>query len=96
MAKTCNAETAKGGGRTITLSGYERELQETISFNNEPRAKDVLRSRSAVERLISHLVRMGMRQARFFGMHMVQFQAFMAATAYNLQRLMTLLGAQPR
>jgi hypothetical protein len=36
---------------------------------------------------------MGMRQARFFGMAMVKFQAFMTAAAYNLQRYMTLAAA---
>lgn len=31
-----------------------------------------------------------MRQARFFGMHMVQFQAYMTAAAYDLQRIIAL------
>jgi hypothetical protein len=86
----CSADTAKGGARSITLSSYEREHQDALAFNGTKRAADLLRARSAVERLISHLVRMGMRHARFFGMHMVQYQAFMTAAAYNLQRLMTL------
>lgn len=86
----CSADTARGGARSITLSSYEREHQEALAFSRTERAADLLRSRSAVERLISHLVRMGMRHARFFGMHMVQFQGFMTAAAYNLQRLMTL------
>lgn len=86
----CSADTAKGGGRSIILSAYERELQRTKAFNATKAAKPLLRSRSAVERLISHLVRMGMRHARFFGMHMVQFQAYMTAAAYDLQRIITL------
>lgn len=86
----CSTTTANGTARIIVLSSYEREHQEALSFNREARAAEVLRSRSSVERLISHLVRMGMRHARFFGMHMVQFQAFMTSAAYNLQRLITL------
>jgi len=86
----CSSDTAKGKARTILLSPYEQEHQEAIAFNRTPHAADLLRSRSAVERLISHLVRMGMRHARFFGMHMVQFQAFMTSAAYNLQRLITM------
>jgi len=86
----CSTGTARGEARTIVLSTYEREHQEAIAFNREAGAAEGLRSRSAVERLISHLVRMGMRHARFFGMHMVQYQAFMTSAAYNLQRLITI------
>ena len=70
---------------------YEEELQATKAFNASSRAKDVLRSRPSIERLISHLVRMGMRHARFFGMHMVQAQAHLTAAAYNIQRYITLM-----
>lgn len=91
----CCAATAKGGARTIILSTYEPERQAAIAFNRQDGAKALLRSRSAVERLISHLVRMGMRQARFFGMYSAQFQAFMTSAAYNLQRLITLSVKAP-
>ena len=90
MREQCNGETRKGRGRAMVLSAHEPELQRLKAFNESPRAKAVLRSRSAVERLISHLVRMGMRHARFFGMYNVQFQAFMVAATYNLQRMFTL------
>ena len=90
LAKECNSETRKGKRRAVIFSVYEAELQRTKAFNATPRAKTVLRSRSAVERLISHLVRMGMRHARFFGMHMVQYQAYLTTAAYNLQRIFTL------
>lgn len=84
---------AKERGRLVTLSLYEAELQEAKRLNAQPGEKALLRERSGVERLIAHLVRMGMRQARFFGMAMVKFQAFMTAAAYNLQRYMTLAAA---
>lgn len=92
----CSKSTSTGGARSITLSRYEKELQRRQAFNATERAPGLLRKRSAIERLISHLVRMGMRHARFFGMHKVQFQAYMTAAAYNLQRLFTLTATRPR
>ncbi len=90
MVEHCNSETRQGGRRSVKLSPYEAELQRIREFNATPRAKEVLRSRSAIERIISHLVRMGLRQARFFSKEMVQFQAYLTAAAYNLQRIFTL------
>lgn len=93
LRQACCTATASGRGREITLNRYEAEIQEAQRFNARPEAQPILRKRSAVERLIAHLVRMGMRQARFFGLHRVQFQAYMTAAAYNLQRLFTLTAA---
>jgi IS5 family transposase len=93
LRERCGSVTAKGRGRLIALSRYEAEIQESQRYNAMPEAKVTLKKRSAVERLISHLVRMGMRHARFFGMHRVQFQAYMTAAAYNLQRYITLKAA---
>jgi hypothetical protein len=90
MRAQCGKTVNKRGYRTIALSVYEPEFQQAQAFIATSRAADVLKSRSAIERLISHLVRLGMRHARFFGMHMVQFQAFMVGAVYNLQRLVTL------
>jgi hypothetical protein len=90
LRMSCCSGTAKGGKRTIKLNPFERELQDNRAFAASERGRDLLRSRSSVERLISHLVRMGMRHARFFTMAKVQFQAYMVAAAYNLQRLITL------
>jgi len=90
LASRCGSAPRKGQPRRLKLSAYEEELQRAKAFNASPRAGEVLRRRSAVERLISHLVRMGMRHARFFGMHLVQYQAFLTAAAYNLQRVFTL------
>jgi hypothetical protein len=87
---TCCSQTAKGGKRVIKLNEFERELQDNRAFSQTDRGKDVLRSRSAIERLLSHLVKMGMRHARFFSIKRVQFQAYMVAAVYNVQRLITL------
>jgi len=92
----CCAATAKGGNRTITLSVYEPELQRAKAFSRSDRAVGLLRARCGIERLLSHLVRMGMRHARFFGLLASQFQAFMTSAAYNLQRYITVLVAAGR
>lgn len=93
MRDECCSATAKGGRRIIRLNPHEREIQANRAFAQTERGKQVLRARSSVERLISHLVRMGMRHARFFTMARVQVQAFMVGAAYNLQRLFTLRTA---
>ena len=94
LAAQCgkNVETE---GREIVFNANEAELQAIKHFNATPESKPLLRRRCAIERLLSHLVRMGMRQARFFGLHMAQFQAFMTAAAYNLQRFITMSTARP-
>jgi hypothetical protein len=93
VRERCGSLQAKGQGKAITLNLHEREIQDAQAYNATPAAKVALRKRSAIERLISHLVRMGMRQARFFGLHRVEFQAHMTAAAYNFQRYMTLAAA---
>lgn len=95
LRKKCCKATANGRARGVILNVHEPELQRLKTFNASPRARQILRKRSAIERLISHLVRMGMRHARFFGMQKSQFQGYMTAAAYNLQRLFT-LQASPR
>lgn len=97
LRSECSSDTAKGTrGRVVILATHEEELQRLKVFNESERGPALLRKRSAVERLISHLVRLGMRHARFFGMQKVQFQAFMTAAAYNLQRLFTLTAQRAR
>jgi hypothetical protein len=91
-----SSTTRRGQGRTTTLSVYEDEQQRAKAFNRSARAPEVLRKRSAIERLISHFVRLGMRHARFLGLLATQFQAFMTATAHNLQRHVTLTVARRR
>jgi hypothetical protein len=96
LARQCSSATRKGRARTIKLSRFEPELQQAKAFNETPEAKPLLRKRCAVERVISHLVRFGLRAARYFGQKMTQFQAFMTTAAYNLQRIATLLAGRQR
>lgn len=93
LVQLCSSATRKGRGRTIALNAHEDQLQKLKEFNKSDEARRLLPKRSAVERLISHLVRIGMRHARFFSMKRVQFQAYMTAAVYNLQRYVTLVVA---
>ena len=93
-AAQCCKATRKGGARTVQLSRFEAEHQQAKKFNQTPEAKPLLRKRCTVERVLSHLMRYGLRQARYFGQAPTQFQAFMTAAAYNLQRIATMLAAR--
>jgi len=94
LAEQCCKATRDGGARTLQLSRFEAEQQQAKAFNQTPEAKSLLRKRCGVERVLSHLMRFGLRAARYFGQKMTQFQAFMTAAAYNLQRIATLLAAR--
>ena len=95
-ATQCCKATRGGGARTVKLSRFEAEQQQAKAFNQTPEAKPLLRRRCGVERVLSHLMRYGLRAARYFGQARTQFQAFMTAAAYNLQRIATMLAARPR
>jgi len=95
LKSQCGSQVKRGGRRTVTLSPYEPELQRLKAFNAQSEAKPVLRVRAAAERLISHLIRLGMRHARYFGLELTRYQASMTATAHNLQRIFTLTKWSP-
>lgn len=86
---------AQRTGRTVTLHPQEallqaaREEQEKEGFHER-----YCHPRSMVERVISHLVRHGFRQARYFGLAKTLFQALWSAAAVNLQRLMGLISSR--
>ena len=95
LAAQCCKATREGGARTIKLSVFEFEQQQAKAFNQTPEAKALLRRRCGVERVLSHLMRFGLRTARYFSQERTQFQAYMTAAAYNFQRIATLLAARP-
>lgn len=97
LAQKCCKATREGtGARTVTLNLFEAELQAAREFNQTAEARPLLRKRCTIERVLSHLMRFGLRAARFFGQKATQFQAFMTAAAYNLQRIATLLARRRR
>lgn len=84
--------TSKSMGRTIRLHPYEALLQAAQDYQETEDFKKRYRgARSAVERTISHLVRHGFRQARYFGRAKVKLQVLWAAAGVNLQRLMAMM-----
>ena len=93
-AAQCCKATREGGARTVKLSRFEAEQQRAKAFNQTPEARPLLRKRCGVERVLSHLMRYGLRAARYFGQARTQFQAYMTAAAYNLQRIATMLAAR--
>ena len=93
-AAQCCKATREGGARTLKLSRFEVEQQQAKAFNQTPEARPLLRKRCGVERVLSHLMRYGLRVARYFGHAHTQFQAYMTAAAYNLQRIATMLAAR--
>jgi len=87
--------TAQRTGRTVRLHPQEallqsaRQEQRTNAFRERYN-----QARSTVERIISHLVRHGFRQARYFGEAKTLLQALWSSAAVNLQRVMNLICEQ--
>jgi IS5 family transposase len=94
LRSQCLKNPAKFGrrGRTITIHPLEGILQAARAAEKTERVRDLLKLRWIVERGIAHLVRRGLRQARYFGTAKVQYQALSAALATNLARLAKVSG----
>jgi hypothetical protein len=91
LAPRCGKNVTKEG-RSLKLDVHEPELQALQQFYAQPANRQLLRKRSIVEAILSQLVRMGLRQARYRGIDGVRFQVGLTVAAYNLQRLMTRLA----
>jgi IS5 family transposase len=87
--------TAQRTGRTVRLHPQEALLQAARKEQEKEGFKErYSHPRATVERVISHLVRHGFRQARYFGLAKTLFQALWSAAAVNLQRLMGLMSGR--
>lgn len=71
-------------GRFITLHPQEAQLQAARAFEQTQYFKCQYRQRVVVEHRIARLVRLGMRQARYFGRAKTLLQLLLAATVANL------------
>jgi transposase len=86
---------AQKTGRTVSIHPHEallqaaRKEQQTEAFRK--RYND---ARSTNERMVSQVVRHGMRQGRYFGQVKTEFQALWTCAAVNMHRLMTLICAR--
>ena len=72
------------GPRSINIQ-YEERLQQQARTHNQTQAgKQSLRERVVVEHGIARLVRLGIRQSRYFGKTKTRFQVIMAAVVANM------------
>lgn len=74
-------------GRQITLHPQEAQLQAARAFERSDYFREQYRQRVVVEHRIARLVRLGMRQARYFGRAKTLLQLLLAATVANLTLL---------
>lgn len=84
-----------GLGRTVSVHRRETLLQEARQRQKTEGFRDLHAKRAVVERKIAHLMRRGLRQARYFGVRKTRFQALATALVTNLARLGTVLEAEP-
>lgn len=85
---------ATGMGRTVSVHPRESLLQEARAREESEDFRELHAKRSVVERKIAHLMRRGLRQARYFGVRKTRFQALATALVANLARMATLSGAR--
>lgn len=78
---------AKHASRTVSVGVHQARIQAARIAQTDPEVAAMLRRRSKVERKIDHLQDLGMGQARYRGTRTTKFQALLAATAANFQRL---------
>src|ERR1700674_216028 len=81
------------GGRSISIQPEERLQQQARAHNQTEAGKKSLRQRVVVEHGIARLVRLGIRQSRYFGKTKTRFQVIMAAVVANLSLV---VGFAPR
>jgi hypothetical protein len=72
------------GGRSISIQPEERLQQQARAHNQTQAGRHSLRERVVVEHGIARLVRLGIRQSRYFGKTKTCFQVIMAAFVANL------------
>ena len=76
--------SARGSGRTVRLHPQEALLQQARALQKSEGYSEYRQRRVVVEHRLARLVRLGMRQARYFGRVKTLFQLLMAATVANL------------
>jgi hypothetical protein len=84
---------SKKTGRTVTTHAHEALLQKARARQQMEGFNALYNPRSAVERIISELVRHGLRQTRYIGERKRRLQRLWTAAVVNLKRLFTLAQA---
>jgi hypothetical protein len=72
------------GGRSISIQPEERLQQQARAHNQTEAGQKSLRQRVVVEHGIARLVRLGIRQSRYFGKTKTRLQVILAAVVANL------------
>lgn len=85
---------SKRTGRTVTTHAHEALLQQARARQQTEEFKALYNPRSAVERIISGLVRHGLRHTRYIGDRKRHLQRLWTAAAVNLKRLFSLAETQ--
>jgi hypothetical protein len=85
LACSLRSQCVRGQGpRSINIQHEERLQQQARAHNQTEAGKKSLRERVVVEHGIARLVRLGIRQSRYFGKTKTCFQVIMAAVVANL------------
>lgn len=84
--------TKHGKGKVLVLHEKEQKRREIIDQTNTPAFKELYRKRSTVERKIAHVMRRGMRKARYIGKAKTLTQLAFTSTVVNIKRMFTLLA----
>lgn len=83
--KECLRTKDESLGRTVTLHPQEPLLKEAREYQkNSPAFQQDMKSRQRVEHVLSRMVQIGVRQARYVGKAKTRLQVVLAATVLNL------------
>ena len=83
---------APGTGRTVQLHPQEALLQQARALQQSEAFGEYRQRRVVVEHRLARLVRLGIRQSRYFGRAKTKFQLYLAATVANLTLVATKAG----
>src|SRR6266446_3176654 len=83
------------GARSINIQHEERLQQQARSHNQTEAGKKSLRQRVVVEHRLGRLVRLGIRQSRYFGKIKTRFQVILAAVVANLSLVVGFCRRKP-
>ena len=85
------------GYRQVFISDYIVQGRKAIAYTKTDAFEEEMKQRSHIERIIAALVRFnGARYAESYGLEHADYQARMAATAYNLKRWAVLTRQRER
>ena len=81
----------KKGRRTVTVSNYERYLQEGRAYQKTEEFAKEYPQRYKIERKQAEMVRHGLRKARYIGLAKITLQALFVGAVVNFKRYWKLL-----